>query len=255
MPAEMILNRATQIAVLNGKAYRAYAWYTDDDKPFFLVVAGKTPLTLEDIGDEYFITRQRPLCAAFRRAYFPFASQLVDEVREKQAVAYCAVGLTEEAVEVDTTPTLQVSARSVRPASPWPALWASVLDCTVPGYSQAEGTQTGHFEGVASLPNLLLGGIDPNLETLKGLGFTIECDEQARIRLEGARKRFERERLPLRLDPVEMLAYYDEGWHTAVQTVAIGRHTIHEGQRYHLTLRWQRATEHVKSELPEPSSG
>ena len=101
------------------------------------------------------------------------------------------------------------------------------------------------------MPNLLLGGIDPNLERLKGLGFEIECSEQARVRLEGARKRFERERLPLRLDPVEMLAYYDEGWHTAVQTVEIGRHTIHEGQRYHLTLRWQRATEHVKSEVKD----
>ena len=43
MPAEMILNRSTQIAVINGKAYQAYAWYTDDDKPFFLAVAGKSP--------------------------------------------------------------------------------------------------------------------------------------------------------------------------------------------------------------------
>jgi hypothetical protein len=99
MSAEMILNRQTQITILNGKAYRAYAWYTDDDKPFFFAVAGKTPLTLEDIGDEYYIVRQRPLYAAFRRSYFPFASQLVDELREKQPVAYCAVGLTEEAVK------------------------------------------------------------------------------------------------------------------------------------------------------------
>ena len=99
MAAEMTLNRSTKIAVVNGKAYRAYAWYIDDDKPFFLVVAGKTPLTLEDIGDEYHIVRQRPLYAAFRRSYFPFAAQLVDELREKQAVAYAAVGLTEQAVE------------------------------------------------------------------------------------------------------------------------------------------------------------
>ena len=99
MAAEMTLNRSTKIAVVNGKAYRAYAWYIDDDKPFFLVVAGKTPLTLEDIGDEYHIVRQRPLYAAFRRSYFPFAAQLVDELREKQAVAYAAVGLTERAVE------------------------------------------------------------------------------------------------------------------------------------------------------------
>jgi hypothetical protein len=99
MAAEMTLNRTTQIAVVNGKAYRAYAWYSDDDKPFFFAVAGKTPLTLEDIGDEYHIIRQRPLYAAFRRAYFPFASQLVDELREKQPVAYCAVGLTDDAVK------------------------------------------------------------------------------------------------------------------------------------------------------------
>ncbi len=85
MPAEMILNRSTQIAVINGKAYQAYAWYTDDDKPFFLAVAGKTPLTLEDIGDEYYIVRQRPLYAAFRRTYFPFASQLVDEAAREAA--------------------------------------------------------------------------------------------------------------------------------------------------------------------------
>ena len=121
----------------------------------------------------------------------------------------------------------------------------------MPGYSQAEGAQTGLFEGVASLPNLLLGGIDPNLERLKGLGFEIECSEKPGSGWKAQRKRFERERLPLRLDPVEMLAYYDEGWHTAVQTVEIGRHTIHEGQRYHLTLRWQRATEHVKSEVKD----
>ena len=99
MPAEMILNRSTKIAVMNGKAYRAYGWYVDDDKPFFLVVAGKTPLTLEDIGDEYFIVRQRPLYAAFRRTYFPFASQLIDDLREKQPVAYCAVGLTTAGAE------------------------------------------------------------------------------------------------------------------------------------------------------------
>lgn len=100
MPAEMTLNRQTQIAVINGKAYRAYAWYSDDDQPFFLVVAGKTPLTLEDIGDEYYIVKgQRPLYAALRRAYFPFASQLVEELRDKQPVAYCAVGLTDEAVQ------------------------------------------------------------------------------------------------------------------------------------------------------------
>ncbi len=157
----------------------------------------------------------------------------------------------EMAVEVDTTPTLQVSARGVRAAGPWAALWAGVLDCTVPGYSPAEGSQSGLFEGVASLPNLLLGGIDPNLERLRGLGFDVACDDQARVRLEGARKRFERERLPLRLDPVELLAYYDEGWYTAEQTIEIGKHTITAGQRYHLTLRWQRATEHVKSEVKE----
>lgn len=110
MPAEMTLNRQTQIAVLNGKAYRAYAWYTDDDKPFFLAVAGKTPLTLEDIGDEYYIVRQRPLYAAFRRAYFPFASQLVDELRDKQPVAYCAVGLTDEAVEAAFTAQMEALA-------------------------------------------------------------------------------------------------------------------------------------------------
>ncbi len=157
----------------------------------------------------------------------------------------------EMAVEVDTTPTLQVSARGVRPAGPWAALWAGVLDCTVPGYSPAEGTQTGVYEGIASLPNLLLGGIDPNLERLKTLGFDVACDEQARIRLEGARKRFERERLPLRLDPVELLAYYDEGWYTAEKTVVVGKHVIEAGKRYHLTLRWQRATEHVKTEVKE----
>lgn len=113
MPAELMLNRSTQIAVINGKAYRAYAWYTDDDKPFFLVVAGKTPLTLEDIGDEYFIVRQRPLYAAFRRAYFPFASQLVEELREKQPVAYCAVGLTD--LGVKATFTAQMKALAADP--------------------------------------------------------------------------------------------------------------------------------------------
>jgi hypothetical protein len=99
MAAEITLNRTTQIAVVNGKAYRAYAWYTDDDKPFFFAVAGKTPLTLEDISDDYYIVRQRPLYAAFRRSYFPFASQLVEELRDKQPVAYCAVGLTAEAAK------------------------------------------------------------------------------------------------------------------------------------------------------------
>ena len=110
MAAEMILNRSTQIAVINGKAYRAYAWYSDDDKPFFLAVAGKTPLTLEDIGDEYYIVRQRPLYAAFRRSYFPFASQLVDELRDKQPVAYCSVGLTEEAVKAAFTAQMEALA-------------------------------------------------------------------------------------------------------------------------------------------------
>ncbi|HSN76255.1 MAG TPA: class I SAM-dependent methyltransferase [Anaerolineae bacterium] len=157
----------------------------------------------------------------------------------------------EMAVEVDTTATLQVSARGVRPATPWAALWADVLDCTTPGYSPAEGTQTGVYEGIASLPNLLLGGVDPNLERLKTLGFGVACDEAARIRLDAARKRFERERLPLRLDPVELLAYYDEGWYTAEKTVTVGKHTIEAGKRYHLTLRWQRATEHVKTEVKE----
>lgn len=97
MPAQMQLTH--DIAVLNGKAYRAYAWYTDDEMPFFLAVAGVTPLTLEDIGAEYFIVRQRPLYVAFRRSYFPFAAQLVEELREKQPVAYCAVGLSEAGVE------------------------------------------------------------------------------------------------------------------------------------------------------------
>lgn len=99
MAADITLNRTTQIAVINGKAYRCYSWYADDDKPFFFAVAGKTPLTLEDVGDEHHIIRQRPLYAAFRRSYFPFASQLVDELRDKQPVAYCAVGLTAEAVK------------------------------------------------------------------------------------------------------------------------------------------------------------
>lgn len=99
MAAEMILNTSTKIAVINGKAYRAYAWYSDEDTPFFFAVAGKTPLTLEDIGDDYYILRQRPLYAALRRNYFPFLSQLVDELRDKQAVAYAAVGLTDAAVE------------------------------------------------------------------------------------------------------------------------------------------------------------
>lgn len=110
MSAEMTLNKHTGIAVVNGKAYQAYAWYIDDDKPFFLVVAGKTPLTLEDIGDEYYIVRQRPLYAAFRRTYFPFASQLVDELREKQPVAYAAVGLSEQAVEATFTTTMEALA-------------------------------------------------------------------------------------------------------------------------------------------------
>ena len=110
MSAEMILNKNTGIAVINGKAYQAYAWYIDDDKPFFLIVAGKTPLTLEDIGDEYYIVRQRPLYAAFRRSYFPFASQLVDELREKQPVAYCAVGLTELGVTAAFTAQMEALA-------------------------------------------------------------------------------------------------------------------------------------------------
>ena len=110
MPAEMTLNRQTKIAILNGKAYHAYAWYTDDETPFFLAVAGKTPLTLEDIGDEYYIVRQRPLYAAFRRSYFPFAAQLVDELRDKQPVAYCAVGLSEEAVKAAFTAQMEALA-------------------------------------------------------------------------------------------------------------------------------------------------
>ena len=116
MPAEMILNKNTKIAVVNGKAYQAYAWYVDDDKPFFLVVAGKTPLTLEDTGDEYYLVRQRPLYAAFRRTYFPFASQLVDELREKQPVAYAAVGLTEQAVEATFTTTMEALAANAQVA-------------------------------------------------------------------------------------------------------------------------------------------
>ena len=110
MAADMTLNTTSNIAVINGKAYRAYAWYADDDKPFFLAVAGKTPLTLEDIGDEYYIVRQRPLYAAFRRSYFPLASQLVDELREKQPVAFCAVGLTEEAVKAAFTAQMEALA-------------------------------------------------------------------------------------------------------------------------------------------------
>ena len=157
----------------------------------------------------------------------------------------------EMAVQVDTTPALQVTARGIRSSTPWAALWAGVLDCTVPGYSPAEGSQTGLYEGIANLPNLLLGGIDPNLAALKRLGFQVNCTPEARLRLEGARKRFERERLPLRLDPVELLAYYDEGWYTAEKTVVVSKRTIQEGKRYHLTLRWQRATEHVKSEVKQ----
>ena len=110
MAADMTLNQTTRIAVINGKAYRAYAWYSDDDTPFYFVVSGKTPLTLEDIGDDYFIVRQRPLYAALRRTYFPFAAQLVEELREKQAVAYAAVGLTSEAVDVVFNTTMEALA-------------------------------------------------------------------------------------------------------------------------------------------------
>ena len=110
MAADMTLNTSTKIAVINGKAYQAYAWYADDETPFFLAVAGKTPLTLEDIGDDYFIVRQRPLYAALRRTYFPFAAQLVDTLREKQPVAYAAVGLTNEGVEAAMTATMEALA-------------------------------------------------------------------------------------------------------------------------------------------------
>ena len=53
---------------------------------------------------------QRPLYAAFRRTYFPFAAQLVDELREKQPVAYAAVGLTEQAVEATFNTTMEALA-------------------------------------------------------------------------------------------------------------------------------------------------
>lgn len=154
-------------------------------------------------------------------------------------------------VEVDTAMTLNVGAKGIQPATPMAGAWAKTLDTLIPGYSPAEGTQTGLYEGIASLPNLLLGGIDPNLAELQELGFTTEVTDHARVRLEGLRKRFERERLPLTLNPVELLAYYDEGWYTAKETVNVGTHTILAGRRYHLTLRWKRATEHIKTEVSE----
>lgn len=157
----------------------------------------------------------------------------------------------EMVVDIEAKPVLTVSSKGVQLSNPWTKGWAEFLDTTIPGYSQAEGSQSGLFEGIASLPNLLLGGIDPNLEQLKKLGFEVQCDENARTRLEGARKRFERERLPLRLNPVEMLAYYNEGWHTAVATVPVGKHIIQEGRRYHLTLRWKRLDKRVRSEHDE----
>lgn len=113
MAVEMTLNQTTKIAVINGKAYQAYAWYTDNSKPFFLAVAGKTPLTLEDIGDEYYIVKQRPLYLAFLRSYFPFSSTLIDELRDKQPYAYTAVGLTADAVVVSFTAQMEALAANV----------------------------------------------------------------------------------------------------------------------------------------------
>lgn len=118
MAVEMDL-REGNIAVINGKAYRAYAWYTDDRKPVMIAVAGQTPLTLEDIGDEYYIVRQRPLYMAFLRSHFPFAGQLIEKLRDKQPLAYCALGLSEDAVEASFAAQMEALAANHETARRW----------------------------------------------------------------------------------------------------------------------------------------
>lgn len=113
MAVEITLKQ--NIAVINGKTYRAHAWYTNlgEASPFFFIVAGRTPLTLEDIGDQYSIIRQKPLSVAFMRNCFPFAAKLNETLRERKPIAYAAVGPTEEAVKISFI--AQMNALAVNP--------------------------------------------------------------------------------------------------------------------------------------------
>ena len=152
-------------------------------------------------------------------------------------------------IDVDTTSLpMRLTARGVATGSPWAAAWFRFYGAIpLQGYDAAQGTYAPLGEAYGSLPNILMTGVEENRARLAALGFDVTLTEHDAEQIRLRARRFQRERLPIReLEPMEYLAYFEDGPITAANTVTFpGGVVIPAGAAYDLRSRWFRRDEEV----------
>lgn len=156
------------------------------------------------------------------------------------------------ALEVDTeSAPLQLTARGVSAGSDWSTGWLKFFSqIPLQAYDAAQGSYTPLGEAYASLPNILIGGVERSRKQLASLGFAVTLSEHDAGQIARRAERYERDRLPVReLEPLEYLAYYPDGPITAEAPATLPDGTaIPAGATYDLRVRWYRDDQIVESE-------
>ena len=126
---------------------------------------------------------------------------------------------------------LRLTAKGARPQGDWAGLWAQFYAQTpLETYNRAEGTNTDLMQAFAALPNVLMAGSETTRSDWS-LGFDVEMTEKDAGRIARAAKRYRRDRLPVReLEPMEYLAWYEDGPITAKESVTIPQSPQDEGR-------------------------
>ena len=152
------------------------------------------------------------------------------------------------AVDSESIP-LRLTAKGARAQGDWAGLWTRFYAGTpLESYNRAEGTNTDLMQAFAALPNVLMAGSEITSQRLASLGFDVELGDEDQARIARAAERYERDRLPVReLEPMEYLAWYDDGPITAKASVVIpgaglkrADVQVVEGETYELQVRWER---------------
>lgn len=156
-------------------------------------------------------------------------------------------------VDVERVP-LRLTVRGARPQGDWADLWARFYAGTpLETYNRAEGANTDLLQALASLPNVLIAGSEATAKRLASLGFDVDLTGQDAARIARAAGRYRRDRLPVReLEPMEYLAWYEDGPITARETTTLPNAApngvdveVVAGQTYALQVRWERHAQQV----------
>jgi len=146
---------------------------------------------------------------------------------------------------------LKLTARGISPQNNWASIWLKFYNSLpVQDYDIAQGTYAPLGEARGSLPNILINGVETTRRRLTELGFEVTLTDHDAQQIELRARRYERDRLPVReLEPMEYLAYYEDGPITARATVRLPDGTlIPEGTTYELRSRWFRQEEQAGAE-------